>query len=988
MLRKPPRLLPALAVSVPARFAVCVLLLLAALPAGVLTMPSVPGAAQSERLKDASYVSPTWGYVVRWYSDEWTVSQEEPISGAENLDTLVLTDSLGNSLLFGGWPGFGGDAETCLDATVASAQQDPSIIAFTLAADEYGNPYEARTPEQAYAAYLVRTQGEDGQEYEIVLYTECQTLAPGDAVFSRTYTGPPEVFEQWYDDIVDTLEAVYLPPSAWLPINADGDLSTVWAGLAPLDDGAARLNAAYIFDAAGAPQLLVGLADEAAATRVVSFENVSEASVAVTPSDVTLELIDLWGDEIGQEWPLLAARWEDGTAGGPGEPRLLAPGERATILLDFATGDLSAFGCDTFPSLSLGYPSGDGTVREIAESALPAPLADCIIDTIPPAAAGRPVFAPASTVQPPDPAGVTRETLLSDIDGQLDAFGRIPLARYTVDPGATVPEALLTGPLAAVVEAGTFEMVYGESVIEVNEGADLAAPENSTLSLRNTGDATGALLVLSLAPSDPFGAPVETNPAPGVTAAPLLGEQNLAERFAAQQFTLDRATLAPGASLMLDADDGSAPEYTAVLIERGSVTVLDPALPDWSATPLAAGESRRVPAGTTITATPDQEAAVLLVEVRAAQPASGAAAEATPLPSTTEQATPTPSDEALDTLYTNPAWSYLVHWDPAEWTLAKEPAEDGSGMLTLGDDAGNTVAFLGRSGYGGDATACLESMKASAWEIPGATDYVLGVDEFGEPAELRGPAQAYAFYQMSIPDAAGALETTYFYDECQTLVAGEAVFQRSFWGPAAAYADHQPAIAAAVEGAFLPASAWLAHMAPPREYGYAGLALLRGLYATRNNATLVPDAAGEPQFLAGLLDEAGDTRRVLFENVSDEPVLVEPEQITLTLASRAHDLPEEELPLLSVAWEDGEAATADGSRTLAPGERVLARLTFAAPQSEIALCDDLSYTTIKYPWLTAAEEERGFFGYGELPTCPEEDPTTVPDWVDTYLDGD
>lgn len=140
---------------------------------------------------------------------------------------------------------------------------------------------------------------------------------------------------------------------------------------------------------------------------------------------------------------------------------------------------------------------------------------------------------------------------------------------------------------------------------------------------------------------------------------------------------------------------------------------------------------------------------------------------------------------------------------------------------------------------------------------------------------------------------------------------------------------------------------------------------------SRNNATIVHDDMGYPVLLVGLVDETGDTRLVHFENIGEAPLLVEPEEIELTLAPRADPAVEEVLPLLSVAWQDGTPANADGSRLLEVGERATALLTFASPRSTIEACHEQAFATFFYPWLNYANEERGFFGYGELPACAE-----------------
>ena len=57
-------------------------------------------ASRAEQsLRDSAYTSPTWGFSVRWYDDEWTVDQETTTDG---VDTLWLTNTMGNAVGFEG----------------------------------------------------------------------------------------------------------------------------------------------------------------------------------------------------------------------------------------------------------------------------------------------------------------------------------------------------------------------------------------------------------------------------------------------------------------------------------------------------------------------------------------------------------------------------------------------------------------------------------------------------------------------------------------------------------------------------------------------------------------------------------------------------------------------------------------------------------------------------------------------------------------------
>jgi hypothetical protein len=216
-------------------------------------------------------------------------------------------------------------------------------------------------------------------------------LVPGEAVLKRGYVGPPDVFERWYNDIVETLEAVFLPASAWLPDSPD-DPGIIWAGAAPLL-GKRRINAAFVLDSVDNPQLLVGLEEDAGDASVVTFENVSDEDMTVTPAGVSLTFLSMTNDGLtSEEWPLYGISWEDGTETDFDGARVLAPGERATVRLDFVPGDLSAIGCADLPFLILTYTAADDTIVTFADSELPPHLSDCLPTDELSAAAGRPVW--------------------------------------------------------------------------------------------------------------------------------------------------------------------------------------------------------------------------------------------------------------------------------------------------------------------------------------------------------------------------------------------------------------------------------------------------------------------------------------------------------------------------------------------------------------------------------------------------------------------
>src|SRR5215211_2228557 len=101
-------------------------------------------ASRAEQsLRDNAYISPTWGFSVRWYDDEWTVDQE---TTADGVDTLRLTDTMGNAVGFEGRAGYSGDARACLDDLVSVAQETMAADDAPVATDEFDRPFKIFHP--------------------------------------------------------------------------------------------------------------------------------------------------------------------------------------------------------------------------------------------------------------------------------------------------------------------------------------------------------------------------------------------------------------------------------------------------------------------------------------------------------------------------------------------------------------------------------------------------------------------------------------------------------------------------------------------------------------------------------------------------------------------------------------------------------------------------------------------------------------------------
>jgi hypothetical protein len=174
-----------------------------------------------------------------------------------------------------------------------------------------------------------------------------------------------------------------------------------------------------------------------------------------------------------------------------------------------------------------------------------------------------------------------------------------------------VPDTLLAGPLAAVVEPGTVDLVLGETVVTAPAGQLLTAEPDTFLSARNASAVPVTLLALPQESRADWGAALSEFPSPGVTFDLLIPYQELAQPQSPGLFSLDRVTLEPGATYT-PSDSATSPlDSIALLVESGAVPTSDPLFAD----PLLAGENAILPPDATLQATSDGLATFLMVTV-------------------------------------------------------------------------------------------------------------------------------------------------------------------------------------------------------------------------------------------------------------------------------------------------------------------------------------------------------------------------------------
>jgi hypothetical protein len=252
----------------------------------LLCSAQIAGAASRDAmsLHDMVYISPTWGYSVRWYSDEWTFSEESSVDGT---DSLWLRDAQGEVVGFDGAAAYGGDASVCLKERMAAIEAIPGATDVVVVSDEANAVQEFWNPRWSWAILLARLPS-GGQSVDHVISLDCRTLVPGEAVLTRYLSGPAATFDE-HDPRFDVLDAA-LPRGSWT-------LDPETGMLAPgprLHGDESRFPPFNCFGYPQPGQLLIGsggaelgmttVVDGAGMTRVVSIENSGDQPLPIDRS--------------------------------------------------------------------------------------------------------------------------------------------------------------------------------------------------------------------------------------------------------------------------------------------------------------------------------------------------------------------------------------------------------------------------------------------------------------------------------------------------------------------------------------------------------------------------------------------------------------------------------------------------------------------------------------------------------------------------------
>jgi hypothetical protein len=328
----------------------------------LLALPLPAAASREERsLHDMNYVSPTWGYMIRWYGDEWRVDDQ---SSEDGFDSLWLANDDGVIAGFQGGQEYAGDATACLDDLIAGIEQYPGAVDPVIVEDEEGTQQISRDPWLSWVVLLVGLP--TGEEtVDQVVYLDCQTLVPGEAVLSRMLAGVAAGFDQ--DDLRFDVLNVALPRSALAVDPRSGMLGPgVADGQTPRPFPAEFVCAGFprvgrlLVDASDAELGMMTVLDGEELTRVIAIENTSAVPLTIDPEAFVVGFQTFDGSAPPPDVAPATANWLMGGS----SPITLRPGQQELLQVSYAREDLpeAAIGALVYrdPSLAEGSLELDG----------------------------------------------------------------------------------------------------------------------------------------------------------------------------------------------------------------------------------------------------------------------------------------------------------------------------------------------------------------------------------------------------------------------------------------------------------------------------------------------------------------------------------------------------------------------------------------------------------------------------------------------------
>jgi hypothetical protein len=304
----------------------------------IFTTLPLPVLAQLARgPHDMTYTSPTWGYSVRWHADEWAVDED---TSEDGVDSLWLSDAVGNIVGFDGRPGYGGDAAVCLEEFIGIVEEIPGASDIEVVFDEADAMQASWDPRWSWIILLARLPAGD-QQIDYVVYLDCRTLAPGTAVLTRMLAAPTSTFDASIERFA-VLQAVLPrgayqlePQSGWLidgvapGIEASLFFDQVCGGF----PGSGRLlfgpdgGERAMLTIVDGPTVLGAIDESSDTVRVLRIENSGPTPLSIDPTGF-IYADGIPGIDVMQDVAWASAVWEDT---GETSVRRLPPGAWATV---------------------------------------------------------------------------------------------------------------------------------------------------------------------------------------------------------------------------------------------------------------------------------------------------------------------------------------------------------------------------------------------------------------------------------------------------------------------------------------------------------------------------------------------------------------------------------------------------------------------------------------------------------------------------------
>jgi hypothetical protein len=151
-----------------------------------------------------TYESPTYGYILEWDEDLWTVDEERTAS--ETRDVLFLEYVDGGFLIVEGYEGYDGDADDCLEGSSDEILDTDNVANVEPLENEEGEVLEGESDGVVFAAYSFELG-----DTPAIAYFDCQTLVEDEAVLAFSFVAPESEAADATDAFVDIQESLEIP---------------------------------------------------------------------------------------------------------------------------------------------------------------------------------------------------------------------------------------------------------------------------------------------------------------------------------------------------------------------------------------------------------------------------------------------------------------------------------------------------------------------------------------------------------------------------------------------------------------------------------------------------------------------------------------------------------------------------------------------------------------------------------------------------------